>query len=365
MSAAHVVTLAIPARHRERSLQQLRTIRDRLRNWSRAYAVNNRVFSSFYFGFLNRNFLREAVAVTAGQLRYERDHRSELSSYYLLRRNIHRLEKGLIMRPRRLAFAAEYIGETVAIFSVALKYKGLSTDQNNEILWAIDVLRSYFSVVDRTSPAIASAYRIFQNAIGQTEPNRVPVSIPYVRDLAALPPVGFDAFMQLCRRRRSVRWYLDRPVSRELIDQAVLAAGQAPSACNRQPFYFRIFDDKDAARKVAAIPGGTKGFAEHLPAVAVLVGRLRAYPQDRDRHAIYVDGALAAMTFMFALETMGMATCSINWPDQEPHESRMREALSLEQDERVVMLIALGWPDPDGMVPFSAKRGLDELRMFN
>ena len=365
MSAAHVVSLAIPARHRERSLRHLRTIRDRLQNWGRVHAVSNKMFSSFYFGFLNRNFLREAVAVTAGQLRYERDHRSELGSYYLLRRNVHRLEKGLIMRPRRPAFAAEYIGETVAIFSTALEFKGATADHNDEILWAIDVLRFYFSAVDRTSPAIAAAHRAFQTAIAQADPNRVPVSIPYLRDLAAPPSVGFEAFMQLCRRRRSVRWYLDRPVPRELVDQAVLAAGQAPSACNRQPFYFRIFDDKDAARKVAAIPGGTKGFAEHLPAVAVLVGRLRAYPQDRDRHAIYVDGALAAMSFMFALETMGMATCSINWPDQEPHETRMRKALGLEPDERVVMLIAMGWPDPDGMVPFSAKRGLDELRKFN
>jgi nitroreductase len=162
-----------------------------------------------------------------------------------------------------------------------------------------------------------------------------------------------------------VRWYLDKAVPREMIDRAIEAARQAPSACNRQPFVFRIFDDKEKAREIAAIPMGTKGFADKLPAVAVLVGQLRAYPYERDRHAIYVDGSLAAMSFMFAMETLELATCPINWPDQEPHETRMREALNLEPDERVIMLIAFGWPDPEGQVPYSAKRDLSQIRHYS
>src|SRR5690606_8688315 len=108
-----------------------------------------------------------------------------------------------------------------------------------------------------------------------------------------------------------------------------------------------------------------KGFSQQVPVLAVLVGRLRAYPLSRDRHAIYIDGALAAMSFMFALECQGLATCAINWPDQEPNETQIREALSLEADERVIMLIALGWPDPSGLVPRSTKKGLDHMRSYD
>ena len=35
----------------------------------------------------------------------------------------------------------------------------------------------------------------------------------------------------------------DLKVPREGIDQAMRAAAQSPSACNRQPFEFRVFDD--------------------------------------------------------------------------------------------------------------------------
>jgi nitroreductase len=65
-----------------------------------------------------------------------------------------------------------------------------------------------------------------------------------------------------------------------------------------------------------------------------------------------------------SFETQGYATCAINWPDHEPFESKMRAELSLDDDERVVMLISFGRPDPAGLVPFSAKRPLSQLRIY-
>jgi len=146
-----------------------------------------------------------------------------------------------------------------------------------------------------------------------------------------------------------------------MIEQAAQAALQAPSACNRQPFRLEIFDHPESASQIAAIPMGTAGFSSQVPAVAILIGQLRAYPSERDRHAIYIDGALAAMSFMFALETLGLASCPINWPDQEPHESVIRKRLSLAPDERVIMFISFGYADPDGLIPYSAKRTVADM----
>jgi hypothetical protein len=46
---------------------------------------------------------------------YERSVDSGTDSY-LLRRNVHRIEKGLTMRPVRNQFATDYIGATVDAF---------------------------------------------------------------------------------------------------------------------------------------------------------------------------------------------------------------------------------------------------------
>jgi nitroreductase len=43
----------------------------------------------------------------------------------------------------------------------------------------------------------------------------------------------------------------------------------------------------------------------------------------------------------------------------------MVAALKLQPDERPVMLISFGYPDAEGLVPFSQKKSLDELRSFN
>ena len=43
----------------------------------------------------------------------------------------------------------------------------------------------------------------------------------------------------------------------------------------------------------------------------------------------------------------------------------MVSLLNLEPDERVVLLIAVGYPDPEGMVATSRKKSLERLRRYN
>ena len=80
---------------------------------------------------------------------------------------------------------------------------------------------------------------------------------------------------------------------------------------------------------------------------------------------IYIDGALAAMSFVLALETLGLSSCMINWPDVEQQERKLARLLHLEPDERPVMQIAIGYPDPLGLVPYSGKKSLERIRRYN
>jgi len=158
-----------------------------------------------------------------------------------------------------------------------------------------------------------------------------------------------------------VRWFGDAPVPRELVLKALQAAAQAPSACNRQPFLFRYFERAEDAQRVAGLAMGTTGYAGQVPALVVVLGDLSCFPHERDRHVIYIDASLAAMQFMLALETLGLASCPINWPDVESLERRMAQELSLPRHLRPVMLIALGYPDPQGGIPASVKKPPESL----
>ena len=61
---------------------------------------------------------------------------------------------------------------------------------------------------------------------------------------------------------------------------------------------------------------------------------------------VYIDGSLAAMQLMLALESLGLSSCSINWPDVEERERQLAKILGLAYQERTVMLLAVGYADP-------------------
>lgn len=311
----------------------------------------SKFLSSFYYCFFSTQFRREHQSVLKGRLEYERSLKKIAQSSVLLRRNTHRLEKGLIMQPRRDVFAEAYILETVECFEKCLNSDDLCSD---ELKWAQDVLVEYFNVAG-SSLVIDKARERFSNLTLKSVSSDV-TSLPYEHADRAASSVSKEQLYSLFKQRRSVRWYEQSAVDLSLVEQAVEMASQAPSACNRQPFQFYTTVNPDKATELASIAMGTTGFAENIPALVVVVGDLSAYPAERDRHVIYIDGGLASMQLMLALETLGLSSCPINWPDIEVCERKLAKKLGLPPHLRPVMLLSVGVGQSSGKIPFSQKK---------
>ena len=305
--------------------------------------------ASIYYLIASAAFRTEHQAVLKGKLAFRSAKIRSLSSSARLRRNTHRLEKGLIMRPRRPIFAEAYIGETVSDYREACLSKTLD---EGERAWAGDVLSMYFSIVG-SSPQIDRARDIFLSA---SEPSEAPNRIPYPSNSRTRSDVTFEELERLFLERRSTRWFEQRPVPRDQIEMAINAASLAPSACNRQPYSYAVLDNPEHAVAVAKLAGGTSGFADNIPCLIAAVGSLSCYPEERDRHLIYIDASLANMQLMLAFQTLGLSTCPINWPDIAERDKAIGAALDLLPHERVVMLIAVGFPIEDGHIPYSQKK---------
>ncbi|WP_028771774.1 nitroreductase family protein [Shewanella waksmanii] len=314
----------------------------------------NGFLASIYYAFFSQQFYREHRSVLLGRVAYEASLNRITNSSILLRRNIHRIEKGLIMQPRREVFAEGYIRETVDCFKKAIASDSLCSSEKE---WASDVLQKYFSVVSHTT-VIENAKNTFLDA---TLDEATGNSVPYVHADLPTCPLDYDQLLTLFKRRRSVRWFEEKTVDMSLINKAVEAATYAPSACNRQPYEYHVVTDKNLASEVANCAMGTVGFAENIPCMIAIVGNLDAYPAERDRHIIYIDGALASMQLMLAFETLGLSSCSINWPDIELREKALMKKLKLAYHQRIVMLMAVGYAKPDGGIPFSQKKGSNLL----
>ncbi|MFM8547080.1 MAG: nitroreductase family protein [Betaproteobacteria bacterium] len=317
----------------------------------------NRTLARLYFGLLSPRFSREQFVVLRGRARFQMG--PQLISNPRLRRNIHRLEKGLLMQPRAKTFAADYALETVAAFRTA----SLSQFHDGaELAWSNDVLREYFEVFEPT-PEILEARRIFESIRNNAQaPNvETPPKVPHPRALGVRSNIEYDQFLALCQQRRSIGCFNKTNVPIELIERAVRAAAEAPSACNRQPFLFRLIDEPAEASSIAGLAMGTRGYSEQVPALVVVIGDFSSFALERDRHLPYIDSALASMQFMLALETLGLASCPINWPDIESLERRMSRRLELPDHLRPVLLIAVGYPNPQGGVAHSEKKPVSLL----
>ena len=58
-------------------------------------------------------------------------------------------------------------------------------------------------------------------------------------------------FLELARRRCSVRAFENRPVEAEKIARILEAGRAAPSACNNQPYRFLVLDNPDSIAKLS------------------------------------------------------------------------------------------------------------------
>ena len=327
---------------------------------------SNRLIATFYFILTPLSFNRERFAFLKGRAQYYLNLETTNINNAHLRRNIHRLEKALIMEPRRSKFALNYIGETIVFYETILSghnNEALPVDVT-ELSWSRDVLTAYFSSVELDDTTTKLQQRFFE-AGKDFPPTQEVLYVPFLRKGSPDNPVSYENMLQLSMRRRSVRWFQNRKVPRKLIDQALLIGRQSPSACNRQPFEYRIFDTPEMVQEVASIPMGADGYSHNIQSIAVLVGKQDNFFSPRDRHIIYIDTSLSAMAFMFGLETVGLSSSVINWPDFEPLEIKMQKTLGLNSHDRVIMLIAIGYAREDGGIPYSEKKSLDSLRSYN
>lgn len=162
-----------------------------------------------------------------------------------------------------------------------------------------------------------------------------------------------------------MRTFLQKPVPRKLVDKALAIATHAPSSCNHQPVQYHIYDDGPLLIEMRRLPLGTAGFAENIPMICALTGDQSAYFYERDRHSIYIDGSLSAMLFMLALETVGLASCPLNWAEINSLDRRFEKLTGLPPHQRVIMFLAIGFPDPEGQVAYSERKALESLRIYN
>lgn len=190
------------------------------------------------------------------------------------------------------------------------------------------------------------------------------------------------------QRRRTVREFSDRPVPRDIIETALMAANTAPSGANLQPWHFVVVSRPEAKKKIreaaeveerefyehraseewlaALAPLGTddqKPFLETAPyLIAVFLQKFGELPDGRKvKHYYPVESTgLATGILITALHQAGLATLT-----HTPSPMKfLNEILGRPRSERPFLLLVVGYPADDARVPDIKRKSLDEFVSF-
>jgi len=198
------------------------------------------------------------------------------------------------------------------------------------------------------------------------------------------------AFLETMGRRRSCRFFRRAPVERELIENAVRAAGSAPSGANQQPWTFVVVSDDDtkAAMRAAAeaeesefyarapaewraalAPLGTDAVKAHItdaPFVIVVFAHVHGPAQsgsDPVKHYYVRESVGIACGLLIAsLTHAGLVTL----PHTPSPMTFLAELLGRPSNERAVLVLPVGLPAADATVPRHAveKKPLEEILVW-
>ncbi len=199
-----------------------------------------------------------------------------------------------------------------------------------------------------------------------------------------------QAFRAQMALRRTVREFSPRPVSRELIEQCLLAAGSAPSGANQQPWFFAVITQPEHKRRVreaaeaeerafyagrapgewleALAPLGTdasKPFLETAPVLIAVFAQKYGLRADGTRFSHYYvpESVGIAIGFLVAaLHQAGLATLT-----HTPSPMGFLTTLCGRPDnERPVVLLVAGHPAPGCQVPVAGgiKKPLEAIAQW-
>ena len=151
--------------------------------------------------------------------------------------------------------------------------------------------------------------------------------------------------LDLILKRRSVRQYLKKEVEETVLKDILSAGLLAPTGMNKKPCRFYVIKKKETLEALSTVkPAGAAMLKEAPVAIAVVV--------DEERTDTWVEDSSIALSFMqleAADKNLGSCWVQIRLRTNEgkSSESEVQKLLNLSDKDRVVGILALGYPEKE------------------
>jgi len=148
----------------------------------------------------------------------------------------------------------------------------------------------------------------------------------------------YNDVIKVMTSRRSVRQFLDAPVDRKLIWEALKAASWAPSGLNNQPWRFAVLRDPDLKDRLARLTRYAATFRGAPVLVGVFLDKESSYDYVKDCQAV---GA-CIQNFLLALASLGLGAVWLG--EILKNKEEVLRVLDLPDRLELMAVVAVGHP---------------------
>lgn len=174
-----------------------------------------------------------------------------------------------------------------------------------------------------------------------------------------------EGFFDIIKKRRTIRRYKDKQVSKEIIIKIVDSARYAPSALNQQPWEFVIVEDLEKKKKIRKIYDEARHKLK-------LYGQDTSFVENATHIFVCADSkkVMAEMSVSLAMQNILLAATALNLGSTimtapvmlDESIKEIRDLLKIPENYKILALILIGYKDEEPMP--REKRGLDDVLHF-
>ncbi|XP_036406382.1 iodotyrosine deiodinase 1 [Megalops cyprinoides] len=196
-------------------------------------------------------------------------------------------------------------------------------------------------------------------------------------------------FYTLMNERRSVRFISPKPVPREVIDNVIQTAGTSPSGAHTEPWTFVVVEDAETKHKIREIveeeeeinykqrmgdkwvkdlqrlrTNWVKEYLDTAPYLILVFKQtfgVHASGKKKTHYYNEISVSIACGILLAALQNVGLVTVTSTPLNCGP---QLRLLLRRPANEKLLMLLPVGFPAKDATVPKLTRKSLDDIMVF-
>ncbi len=319
---------------------------------TRLLTIRSNVFS---YLFITREFLLDCLRYLRHARTFTSDPGNRKSLEATIIAHYHVLEKGLSMPNPSPGHSLDTARSLAALLK---RWAAQGNQPSSQVDFAHGVLSAFTEFQHNHGVDVAdlrtALAALHASAVASGE------NVYQLKQNAALKH-NWTSFADFAMSRHSVRVYRPEAISDDDFEAAVRAAQHTPSVCNRQAFYVKRLIDAEQIRGALSYQNGNRGFGHQVPTLFVMGADIRAFGGRVERKQPLVDGALFAMSFIYALHGRDIGSCPLNWCVSHDNDRKLKQLLNIPDYIEIVMLLAAGYPDPAGKSPASNRHEIAEV----